>query len=77
VAQALVSARALNPDQFADAEKRRLERRAAELDAALAKERQRRAHAAKLRGALNRLDEQCSQASLQSLFKGGARCVSL
>jgi hypothetical protein len=68
-----VSARALNPDQFADSEKRRLERRAAELDAALAKERQRRSHAAKLRGALNRLDEQCSQASLHALFKGAAR----
>lgn len=71
--QALVTARALNPEQWADAEKRRLEKRAAELDAALAKERQRRAHAAKLRGALNRLDEQCSEAGLQSLMRGGPR----
>jgi fructose-bisphosphate aldolase class 1 len=71
--QALITARALNPEQWADAEKQRLERRAAELDAALTKERQRRAHAAKLRGALSKLDEQCSQASLQSLSKASAR----
>jgi len=72
--QALVSARALNPEQWADTEKRRLERRAAELDAALAKERKRRAHAAQLRDVLTKVDEQCSEASLQSLWRGGARC---
>lgn len=72
--QALVSARALNPEQWADAEKRRLERRAAELDAALAKERKRRAHAAKLRGVLTQLDEQCSEASFHSPWRSGARC---
>lgn len=74
--QALVSARALNPEQYADAEKRRLEKRAAELDAAVAKERQRRAHAAKLRGVLSRLDEQCSEATLQLLMKGNPRYVA-
>lgn len=68
-----MSARALNPEQYADAEKRRLQRRAAELDAALAKERNRRAHAVKLRGVLSKLDAQCSEASMQSLFRGGAR----
>jgi hypothetical protein len=71
--QALLSARALNPDQWADAEKRRLERRAAELDAALSKERQRRAHAAKLRCALGRLDTEASRASL--LGVGSSRCA--
>lgn len=71
--QALVTARALNPDQYAEAEKRRLEKRAAELDAALAKERQRRSHAVKLRGVLNTLDEQCSEASLQSLLRRASR----
>lgn len=71
--QALVTARALNPDQYAEAEKRRLEKRAGELDTALAKERQRRSHAAKLRGVLNTLDEQCSEASLQSLLRGASR----
>lgn len=69
--QALVTARALNPEQWVDTEKRRLERRAAELDAALAKERQRRAHAAKLRGALSKLDEDYSSASLLCLATGG------
>lgn len=76
VSQALVTTRALNPDQWADAEKRRLEKRAAELDAALAKERQRRGHAAKLRGVLSRLDEQCSEATLQLLMKGNPRCAA-
>lgn len=71
--QALVTSRALNPEQYAEAEKQRLDKRAAELDAALAKERQRRSHAAKLRGVLNTLDEQCSEASLQLLLKGASR----
>lgn len=71
--QALLSARALNPDQWADAEKRRLERRAAELDAALSKERHRRAHAAKLRCALGRLDTERSRALL--LGGGSNRCA--
>ncbi|KAF8055913.1 hypothetical protein HT031_006552 [Scenedesmus sp. PABB004] len=55
--KALVAARGAGPEQWAEAEARRLARRAAQLDAALERERGRRLHAARLLRALAKLDE--------------------
>lgn len=56
--QALVAARDAAPGEWAEAERQRLARRAAQLDEGLAKERQKRLHAARLLRALKKLDEE-------------------
>jgi hypothetical protein len=58
VLQAQVNARGSNPQQWAAAERERLAARAAQLDETLARERQKRLHAARLLRALHKLDEQ-------------------
>lgn len=56
--QALIAARDAAPEKWAEAEQRRLAQRAEQLDEGLAKERQKRLHAARLLRALKKLDEQ-------------------
>lgn len=73
--QAQVSARGSNPEHWAAAERERLAARAAQLDEALARERQKRLHAARLLRALHKLDEQ-QQADDALLLPGPCKGLS-
>jgi hypothetical protein len=66
--QAQVNARGSNPEHWAAAERERLAARAAQLDEALARERQKRLHAARLLRALHKLDEQQQQQADDALL---------
>ncbi|WIA40445.1 hypothetical protein OEZ86_013802 [Tetradesmus obliquus] len=73
--KAQVSARGSNPEHWAAAERERLAARAAQLDEALARERQKRLHAARLLRALHKLDEQ-QQADDALLLPGPCKGLS-
>lgn len=77
VPQALVAAREAAPDQWVESERKRLERRATQLDEALAKERKKRLHAARLARALHTLDEQGSGSDIGTLSQFRYRCRAL
>jgi len=71
--QALVAARGAAPEHWAEVERKRLARRAAELDEALARERQRRLHAGRLLRALTKVDESGGGTDLLMGGKGMSR----
>lgn len=75
--QAQVAARGADPEQWAAAEQQRLEARAAQIEEGLAKERQKRLHAARLLRALKKLDEQQGEELLPAGCKGLNRYVLL
>jgi hypothetical protein len=85
--QALVAAREADPTKWAEAERCRMDKRAAQLDMALAAARKKRQHAARLSRALlqltvqdegtEQLQEQTSMASIATTMQSIYRCGSI